>query len=157
MKGLDLLRKDLDRESIERAFAHISREGESMLERLQDLDKRLTNTNFLTNGGGAVAVLSFFGNHPESVALKVALMLFTLGVIATGVEMRAMLLYFAAVSQDNHQRLQAFMSNQIGLISYGQIHPSIGRLPKLLNHYAGVTSQLLFILGVVVGALGFVS
>jgi hypothetical protein len=148
-------KNELSPDVAERLSDFISRENGLMLDRLSDLDKRLANTNFLTNGGGAVAVLAFMGSNPAPTLIKISLVLFTLGVIVTGIELRALLIYFGKVSQDNHRRNRGFNSNQMTVGEFGNIPDSIGRTAKWVNHYAGWGSQLLFVAGVIVGAAGF--
>jgi hypothetical protein len=133
----------------------IREENSKMLDRLSDLDRRLTNTNFLTNGGGAVAILAFLSNHSPSLGLKLALLFFAIGVIATGVENRALLSFFGAVSKDNSRRNKEYWDDKLSLRGFAEIPPNVGRHAKWINHHAGVASQVLFAAGVISGAIAF--
>jgi hypothetical protein len=155
MNGMDKKKNELPPEVAEQLSEFIIRENGLMLDRLSELDKRLANTNFLTNGGGAVAVLAFMGTNTAPSLIKVSLVLFTLGVIATGIELRALLIYFGEVSQDNHRRNRGFNSNQMTVGEFGNIPENVGKISKWVNHYAGWGSQLLFAAGVIIGAASF--
>lgn len=120
-----------------------------------ELDKRLTNTNFLTNGGGAVATLAFLGQHPDICALKISLCLFTIGVIATGIEIRYLMKYWGEMCAHLNRRHCDFMDDKLSVEEVMFIPKNIGELHKTINHWAGVVSQWCFILGFVVGVIGF--
>ena len=127
------------------------REGVS---HLADVDKRVTNTNFLTNGGGAIATLAFLGTGADLSNAKVALMLFTAGVVATGVELRSHLKYWGVLSDDASRRHRGFLNNEL-TVKECLVPPEIGKTYQTINHYAGWLSQICFIAGVLVGGIGF--
>ncbi len=119
-----------------------------------ELDKRLTNTNFLTNGGGAVAMLTFMGSGAAVPLAEVALVLFTFGVVATGIELRALLKYWAELTKDANRRHRGFLDNEL-TVKECLVPKNIGKAYENINHFAGLASQLLFVAGAVVGGLGF--
>jgi hypothetical protein len=155
MEYLDKLKNELPPDFAADLSEFVVKYGNSMVERLSELDRRLTNTNFVTNGGGAVAVLALMGQKPVSLPVQIALLLFAAGVIATGVEVRALLIHFGAIASDNHNRNQLFNRNQISARELGTISPKVGRISKWANHVAGWLSQLLFATGVMTAAFGF--
>ncbi|MCI4569044.1 hypothetical protein [Lysobacter sp. CFH 32150] len=155
MSDLNKLRRDLPADVSDEFSELLAKKGAEIQGFLFDLDKRLTNTNFLTNGGGAVAVLTFMGDKPAPLSVKIALVLFSLGVIATGIELRAMLKCFDAIGQENHRRFRAFNANEIPASELGNLPPDLAKWSKIVNHYAGLLSQGLFIAGVTMGACGF--
>jgi len=155
MSDFDKLKNELPSEVIGEISSFIIRNNDKMLDRLSELDKRLTNTNFLTNGTGAVAVLTFMGSNPAPTLIKIALITFTLGIIATGIELRALLVYFRKISEDNHRRNQGFYSNKLTAKKVGIIPENVGKTTMLINHYAGWVSQLLFVVGVILGVTSF--
>lgn len=146
---------ELPPETADRLSDVLLKKGRETLEISLDLDKRLTNTNFLTNGGGAVAVLTYLATNPSIPALKVSLVLFTIGVIATGIELRALLKFFGELHNDASKRLRGFLNDTMTAREAGLGGENVGWIHKKVNHYAGWASQLCFIGGVLVGAYGF--
>ena len=52
---------ELPNEIGQRIANELMAQQREILKDIEDVDKRLTNTNFLTNGGGAIATLAFLG------------------------------------------------------------------------------------------------
>ena len=70
------------------------KEGDRAFDEIFKLDANLTNNNFLVNAGGAAATLAFMGAKTGAVAAAVwPLLFFTVGLIATGLEIRTLLLF----------------------------------------------------------------
>lgn len=157
MSNLDKNKYELDPQISEGLSQYVVDEGAKMLERLTELDTRLTNTNFLTNGGGAVAILTFMGSNsdPIPILVKISLLLFALGVIATGIEVRALLIYFGKVAKSNSERNRSFNQGLITVKELGTVPDNVGAISKYVNHYAGWLSQILFCLGVALSAISF--
>lgn len=120
---------------------------------LAEYDKRITTHNFVTNGGGAVACLTYLGTGADAPHIKVALVLFTLGVIAVGIELRAMLSSWASLTSDAGRRHRGFLTNQITVAEASKSAPDNERA-RNINHVAGWVSQIAFVVGVVVGGVG---
>lgn len=70
------------------------KERDRAFEEIFKLDSNLTNNNFLVNTGGAAATLAFMGAKTGAAEAVWPLMFFTIGLIATGFEIRALLYYF---------------------------------------------------------------
>lgn len=155
MDILDLRKNELEEDTADSLVQFVQQENIVLHDRIWELDKRLTNTNFLTNGGGAIAILAFIGENSTSLVIKIALILFTLGVIATGIELRALLVYVAQIAKDNRRRTNSFNQNLITASELGTIPDDIGKLAKLINHNSGLASQIFFVAGVTTGAFGF--
>lgn len=126
------------------------REG---FEAVSEYDKRITTHNFVTNGGGAVACLTYLGTGTDSTHIEVALVIFTIGVIAVGIELRAMLTIWSALTSDAGRRHRGFLTNLLTVADASKSAPN-NQCARYTNHVAGWVSQLMFIVGVVVGGMG---
>ena len=155
MSNLEKKSSQLPKELNDRVIATIQEENAKMLDRISALDERLTNGNFLANGAGAIAVLSYYSSNSNTPALNWALLCFCVGVIATGIERRAILNYFGYVSRDNARRNSEYWDDNISLREFSEIPVKVGQTAKIVNHIAGWLSQLMFIVGVVLGAVTF--
>src|SRR5690242_14543309 len=72
-----------------------------MLELILESDSLLTRYIFLTNAGGAVAMLTFIGTKQASSSYEwLPLVCFVLGVIASGVEVRALAIVRGGLQRD---------------------------------------------------------
>ena len=119
-----------------------------------EFDKRITTHNFVTNGGGAVACLTYLGSGTDSAHIKIALVIFTIGVIAVGLELRAMLASWSALTGDAGRRHRGFLANKMTVAEASKSMPDNKRATNV-NHVAGWVSQIGFVVGVIVGGLGF--
>ncbi|MGH8614073.1 MAG: hypothetical protein ACREYF_19110 [Gammaproteobacteria bacterium] len=134
----------------------IATQRDRAFQQIQTFDERLTKINFFTNGGAAVATVALLGIEKiELFLVMVPLAFFVLGVIATVIELRALLSYWGYLLKDAIRRHQGFLDNQLS-VKECLVEPSIGSWPKKLNHWAGVIAQLAFVAGVVSGIVGFV-
>jgi hypothetical protein len=145
---------DLDLEKAMKLSQSIEDHGKKTVSFIAELDKRVTNTNFLTNGGGAVAVLAFMGSSAKLPLIEYSLFFFLLGIILTGVELRALLKYWAILHKDIGRRLDGFINNELS-VKQCLTPVGLGKTYQDINHYAGWLSQLCFIGGVIVGGSGF--
>lgn len=145
--------KDLPPDTGNKLVDLIKDQGRESLEFVTDLDRKLTNTNLLTNGGGAVATLAFIGQQPEGFLLKISLLCFAVGVVLTGFEIRAMMRYFGDLGFDASRRLRGFLTNDLTVADVATVSKSVGKWPRRVNHWAGVLSQGLFLVGVLIGAM----
>lgn len=126
---------------------------EESLSAIKELDKRLTNTNFLTNGGGAVATLAFLETGADSQWVQCALILFIFGVVSTGIELRAMLNFYDELARETRRKHSGFLNNELS-VEECLVALDVGKCYGAINHYAGLISQICFIAGVLVGSVG---
>lgn len=132
----------------------LMKEGDRAFDEIFKLDANLTNNNFLVNAGGAVATLAFMGAKTEAVAAAVwPLLFFTVGLIATGVEIRTLLYYFGERHKDAVTRRQGFASDRL---TVRECLPTAetGKLYVLMNHWSGWISQICFWVGSILGLIG---
>lgn len=143
--------KQLDSATAKNISAELRQQSDEVLSFISELDKRLTNTNFLTNGGGAVSVLTFIGTGISSSPLSnYALMCFVLGIIATGIELRALLIFWGKLHKDSSRRLNGWLNNELS-VEECHIPKNLASIYTTINDVAGWASQLFFILGVLIG------
>ena len=122
---------------------------------LSEYDKRITTHNFVTNGGGAVACLTYLGTGADLAHIKFALVLFTIGVIAVGVELRAMYSGWVALTSDAGRRHRGFLTSELTVADVSKPAPDNKRA-RNVNHVAGWVSQVGFIAGIIVGGIGLI-
>lgn len=118
---------------------------------MRSLDEQLTRTNFLTNGGAAIAVLTFIGTGHASAAMFGSLAVFAVGVVATGVELRALLAFSAALQADAHRRRNGFMNDDLR-VEQLMVPIDLGKGSRRTNQVAGWVAQLAFVVGVAYSA-----
>ena len=116
------------------------------------IDGRLTQHNFLVNAGGAVAVLAFIGARPYAGFSFWPLGLFLLGVVASGVELRALLIWSSHLHNDAMERRRKFAADTLPL-SQAVPAADLAKWWRRLNHWSGICSQVCFIFGTVAGLL----
>jgi hypothetical protein len=120
---------------------------------MADLSKRLTNTNFATNGGGAVATLAFLESGADILLVKIALVCFAVGVISTGIQLRASMNFWADVTGRVSTRLRGFLKNDLTALEACAIDADMSG--SQIEDISGKASQVLFVVGVIAGTLGF--
>jgi hypothetical protein len=118
------------------------------------LDEKLTQYSFLTNSGGAIAVLGFMGSGKASPSAVFPLAIFLVGIICSGIEYRSLLKYFYALYKDADKRKQRYDN---GCDNVKKLVPpkDLGGLSDKINHWAGIVAQIAFVLGAIVGVSGF--
>jgi hypothetical protein len=143
-------RKDLDEDLVKALDAELHAQTKQTFDKVVETDWRFTQHNFLINAGGAVAVLAYIGSSSDSKFAIWSLLLFVVGVIASGVEIRALLREYGSLHKDALRRLSGFMHNTL---SIDEITPKDGIAPLAtkVNHWSGVVAQGSFVLGVGVG------
>ena len=132
----------------------LMKEGDRAFDEIPKLDANLTNNNFLVNAGGAAATLAFMGAKTEAAAAAVwPLLFFTVGLIATGVEIRALLYYFGERHNDAIRRRQGFASDRL---TVRECLPTkdTGKFYARMNHWSGWVSQGCFMIGSLLGLTG---
>ena len=143
-------RKDLDEDLVKALDAELHAQTKQTFDKVVETDWRLTQHNFLINAGGAAAVLAYLGSSSDSKFAIWSLLIFVVGVIASGVEIRALLQVYGGLHKDALRRLNGFMHNTL---STDEITPKEGIAPiaSKMNHWSGIVSQGSFVLGVAVG------
>lgn len=143
-------RKDLDEYFVKALNAELHAQTKQTFDKVVETDWRLTQHNFLMNAGGAAAVLAYLGSSSDSKFTIWSLLIFVIGVIASGVEIRALLRVYGSLHKDALRRLNGFMDNTL---STEKITPKEGIVPiySRVNHLSGIVSQGSFVLGVAVG------
>lgn len=121
-------------------------------DKVVETDWRLTQHNFLMNAGGVAALLAYIGSNPNATFAIWPLICFLVGIIASGVEIRALLKTYSALHSDALRRREGFMMNRL---SVADSVPKEGVAGKaaVINHWSGVISQTAFVLGVVWGVV----
>ena len=146
----------LDRETAERLCSILEAQAKTSFEAAVAADKWLTQHNFLVNAGGAAAVLSYLGSGTAPVFAVIPLSLFLLGVIASGVEIRYLMRLHAELHQDAIRRRSGFVSDKYSVAEAADVQaPS--KTTRNINHYCGLIAQGSFIIGALLGFLGFVA
>ena len=143
-------RKDLDEDLVKALDVELHAQTKQNFDKLVEIDRWLTQHNFLINAGGATAILAYLGSSSNSKFAIWSLLLFVVGVIASGVEIRALLRVYDSLHKDALRRLNGFMHNTL---STDEITPEEGLAPiaSKINHWSGVVAQGSFVLGVSVG------
>ena len=124
------------------------------LEWVKDLDSQLTRLNYLTNGGAALAILAFLGTDRAPQHMAWPLLVFTLGVIVTGIEIRALLKYFSTLHSDASQKRRGFINDELTVAQIAT-PTNKGDTSNCINHWAGIVAQSLFVVGVMLATLIF--
>ena len=138
--------------SISNTLASQSRES---FDKIVETDKWLTQHNFLVNAGGAVAVLGYLGTTPSSSFAILPLVIFLIGIIASGIEIRGLISMYGHLHKDAIKRRSGFVNDEMSVREASaaeKVPQSIARI----NHWSGLISQGAFVLGSVVGVLGYV-
>jgi hypothetical protein len=132
----------------------LMKEGDRAFDEIFKLDANLTNNNFLVNAGGAAATLAFMGAKTGAVAAALwPLLFFTVGLIATGLEIRALLYYFGERHNDAVTRRQGFATNRLTVRECSPTKET-GKFYARLNHWSGWVSQACFMVGSALGLIG---
>lgn len=143
-------RKDLDDELVKAIDAELHAQTKQTFDKIVETDWRLIQHNFLINAGGAAAVLAYLSSSSGSKFAIWSLLTFVVGVIASGIEIRALLRVYSRMHEDALRRLNGFMHNTL---STNEITPREGIAPiaSKVNRWSGIVSQSSFVLGVTVG------
>jgi hypothetical protein len=145
---------ELPPEGAERIADTLKVQQREAFDTLTNYDKRIATHNFVTNGAGAVAILAYLGTGAESGYLLVSLSLFTVGVVSVGAQLRAMYSSWWALTADAGRRHRGFLNNQLTVKDAASSNPDNERAASISN-IASWISQATFILGAILGGLGF--
>ena len=143
-------RRDLPPDVGHAADHELTSQVDQSFERVIALDNRLTQHNFLVNAGGAVAVLAFLGARGDASFALWPLGAFIVGVVASGIELRALLIWSRRLHKDAIDRRARFSQNELEL-SAAVPPPDLAEGWSRLNHWAGLCSQALFAIGALLG------
>ncbi|PLW83238.1 hypothetical protein CWI75_07465 [Kineobactrum sediminis] len=116
---------------------------------------RLTQHNFISNAGGAVAVLGYMGASNAGGWAVYPLLLFALGIISSTVEVRALLSTYACLYEATSDVLERILGRSFGL-NDTKLDTKGSNVAGNVNKYASYLSQTSFIVGVLVGGYFYV-
>ena len=151
---MDERREQLTPDTADAIAQELSEQCRETFQKVVETDWRLTQHNFLVNAGGSAAVLAFLGSGARPTYAGWALVLFLVGVVASGIEVRALVDVYAALHNDAIRRRSGFMSNELA-VRDSVPKPGLAGKAATINHWSGVVSQFAFILGVIVGLWGY--
>lgn len=146
---------ELDPEVGQPILTTLSNQERESLDKIVETDKWLTQHNFLVNAGGAAATLGYLGTNPSSTYAILPLLIFVVGIVASGIEIRGLLSIYSHLHKDALRRKRGFVSDEISVKEAA----SVEKVPKWsvrANHWSGLTSQISFVLGSVLGIAGYV-
>jgi hypothetical protein len=109
--------QNLDEEMRKSIDDVLSTERDLAFQQILKFDGELTKYSFLANAGGATATLAFLGARPDQVSVAIwPLIFFLVGLIATGLEIRALLYNFGEKHRDAARRRQQFFAGQLSIV-----------------------------------------
>lgn len=148
-------RNELPDEIYQRIFDELKNQSERVLSMLEETDKLFTNSNLVTNGGAAVAMLALLKTGAlDGWPMFLALILFTFGVIVTVVGLSIKRYAWHEIHQKFLSRYCRFTANEL---SAEEIYASLlneGKIRNFIQGHAGYISMGCFMAGVVAGACG---
>jgi hypothetical protein len=121
-----------------------------VFDKIVDLDWRLTQHNFLVNAGGAASTLAYMGATQSSVDFVWPLTIFLVGVVASGIEQRALLRVFGNLHNDAIRRRSGFATDEL-TVRMACPDKGAGGKAVYLNHACGWISQIFFAIGIALG------
>lgn len=116
---------------------------------------RLTQHNFISNAGGAVAILGYLGTSDAGSWAVYPLLLFALGIISSTVEMRALVLIYANLHQATTDVLDRILGNGFRL-NDTKLNTKASSVAGSVGKFASYLSQFCFFVGVMVGGYWYV-
>ena len=138
-----------------KADAELTSQINRAFDELVDTGRKLSQHSFLVNSGGAVAVLAFIGANPKASFAWWPLACFLLGVVASGLELRFLVHFFAALHADAVQRRRDFTTDQLPLDK--AVPPSdVGSCYSKAYGWSGGIAQVAFPLGIAIGIVAFI-
>jgi hypothetical protein len=147
-------RKDMEEETVNAIANELHSQTKQTFDKVVETDWRLTQHNLLVNAGGSAAVLAYLGTSASSKFAVWSLLCFLVGVIASGVEIRALLAIYSELHNDALNRLSGFMKNELP-VEKAIPSTTITKVPSRVNHWSGWVAQTSFVLGVGVGLFLF--
>ena len=147
--------KDLSPDLAVSIVDELSAQSRQTFDKVVESDWRLTQQNFLVNAGGAAAVLAYLGSDAASTFAIWPLVCFVVGVAASGIEIRTLLLIYSSLHKDALRRRAGFVENRISTKDLGP-PADVGGCATHIHHWCGWLAQIAFVAGVVVGITLFV-
>lgn len=145
---------ELDKETAENLCSILEGQVDTSFKAVVETDKWLTQHNFLINAGGAGAILGYLSSTPTPTFAIFPLVLFLIGIAASGIEIRYLLKMHHELHSDAMRRRGGFVSNELSVAQAADVQaPS--NMTKFFNKYSGLVAQASFLLGCVVGIIGF--
>lgn len=148
--------KDLPPDLAASIVDELSSQARQTFDKVVETDWRLTQHNFLVNAGGAAAVLAYLGSDPTPTFAIWSLACFVVGVVASGIEVRALVLIFASLHKDALRRRAGFVENKLLAKDLGPPE-NVGGCATPIHNWSGWLAQIAFVAGVVVGITLFVA
>lgn len=145
---------NLDPVTAEELAAILELQQNTSFSALVETDKWLTQQNFLVNAGGAAAVLGYLSIKPTPMFAVIPLLIFLVGVIANGFEIRFLLKIHSEFHSDAIRRRSGFVSDKLTIAEAADVKAP-NKSSKIINQYCGYVAQGAFILGCIVGIFGF--
>lgn len=145
----------LPEENQELIRSEVLRQMNELTEKVTETNWKLTQHNFISNAGGAIAILGFLGTDNAGSWAIYPLLIFAIGLVSSTIEVRAL----HEVYSELHKAVSANFANISGRDFTAQDampEKGTGKLPGTVNKYASYISQACFILGVVCGGGGYV-
>jgi len=170
MSSIDKLTDQLQRQAGEAKDEKIRAEAEraqnemaaELLSQVKELhDKtietnwRLTQHNFFTNAGGAVAILGYMGATQSASFAILPLCFFVVGLIASGIEIRVLYSIYGRLHHDAAERHKKILDDSSKALESAVPNKYVASLLGKLNSWSGIVAQSAFVLGVLSGVLGY--
>ena len=131
----------------------LSEQARHAFDKVVETDKWMTQHNFLANTGGAIAVMGYLGTSHTPYFAIFPLVMFLVGIVASGIEIRALLKIYGRLHKDALRRREGFVSEKLSVGEAATVEVE-GFWTKV-NDWCGITSQVTFVLGAITGVAGF--
>ena len=147
------LYSQLDASTKEVISAHINRRWGQLYGLEKEWGEKAHKYLFLTNSGGAIAILSFLGVAKElnGVGTKVALFLFVLGLIFVGISSAMTFHHMSGLFKQYRESVENLYGDKITWIALGEADKKRA-VATWLDYAIPYSSFICFIAGSVVGA-----
>ena len=155
MKIDDTITK-LPKETVEYLCSILEGQIETSFKAVVETDKWLTQHNFLVNAGGAGAILGYLSSTPTPTYAIAPLIIFLVGVIASGIEIRYSLKTHYELHKDAMRRRGGFVSDELSVAQAADVQAPL-EFTKNVNHYSGIVAQASFLIGCIAGIWGFIA
>ncbi len=145
----------LPRENQEAIKEHILETQKDLQNKFIESSWRLTQHNFISNAGGAVAILGYLGTDDPGSWAVYPLLLFALGIISSTVELRALVSIYSNLFHATSDVLNRIQDKDFSLKDT-RLNTKASSAAGNVCKYASYISQLSFLLGVIVGGFWYV-
>ena len=132
----------------------LSNQARESFNKIVETDKWLTQHNFLVNAGGAVAVLGYLGSNSSSTFAIFPLVIFLVGIIASGIEIRGLISIYSHLHKDAIKRRSGFLNDDMS-VREASAAEKVPKSTERINHWSGIISQGSFMFGSIFGVLGY--